>query len=268
LALLLALAPALRAAEVETADSEPEAPVSEALAVEGGLTLDDGTVQGFSLGVDKEGAVLGFTIRQRPEAGDSAATGAILYAIPADSGIPKTLHLQLRPVPVVGEQGSWNFDAALAGAVKEKRFPAVLASGSMITVQLLRGRKGVSVGTPMSAVYGEAVETKRSPARGSSGCRAGECFAQRFRKCTQAVLEAATRIDLAYRYEVVGPEKKGCRVRSTYLKHPNETWSGKSMECLYDSSKPFEEALNKPVSCKGPLYDAMRRPEPADDSAY
>ncbi len=219
-------------------------------------TLDDGTVQGFSLQLTDDAVFSDFSIFQRPGSKESIATGAILYAIPADTGMPNTLHFIISPPAVVGEETIWNFKKQIAAAIKEERFPEVIPSETVLTLQFLRGRKGVAVGTPIT--LGDAPVDRKAPSRGKSGCRAGDCFNERFTECRTAQLESRNAIDLSYRYEILGPSEKGCRVRSTFLLHPNEDWAGKSMVCVYDAGKPFPESIQKPLSCTGALADAMR----------
>jgi len=219
-------------------------------------TLEDGTVQGFSLQLTDDQVFFDFSVFQRPGSEESVATGAILYAIPADTGIPKTLHLRITPSAVIGEESIWNFKKEILKAISKKQFPQPIAPGTVFTVQFLRGKKGLSVGTPIT--LGEAPKVSNAPSRGKSGCRAGECFEERFTACKTARLESKSRIDLSYRYEILGPGEKGCRVRSTFLLHPDESWAGKSMVCVYDAAKPFAKSILKPLSCTGALADAMR----------
>jgi len=240
------------------AEETPEPP--EPLEIS--KTLSDGTVQGFRLSLTADGSFSDFSIRQRPAAESSRATGVIFYAIAADSGKPRTLHLLLDPPAPLGEETVWNFAKEVFAAIEKKNFPDPIAEGTTLTLQFLRGRKGVSVGTPMTLVYGSPPDAEANPARGSTGRRAGECFEERFRACKPARLETKSRIDLAYRYEVLGRRDALCRVRSTFLLHPDEALAGKSMECLYDPEKPFAEAALAPAACSGPLYEAMR-PAPA-----
>lgn len=258
--LLLLAALAAGAAAEEAAEEAVETPPLEI-----SKTLADGTVQGFRLRLTPEGSFSALALLQRPGAEDSRATGAIFYAIPADTGKPATLHLVIDPPAPVGEDAVWDFTKEVAAAIAKKRFPDPVAEGTTLTLQFLRGRKGISVGVPISLVYGSGAAPDAGSARGSSGCRAGECFEERFRACKEAVLEAKSRIDLSYRYEVLGPQEKLCRVRSTFLLHPDEALAGKSMVCLYDPAKPFAESVLKPASCAGPLHEAMTGSAPAEE---
>ncbi|PCI37112.1 MAG: hypothetical protein COB53_07385 [Elusimicrobia bacterium] len=218
--------------------------------------LDDGTVQGFSLQLNDEAEFTDLSVFQRPGSEDSIATGAILYAIPAETGIPKTLHLRLSPAAAVGVETNWNFKKRILEAIEEEQFPRVIAVDTMLTLQFLRGPKGESVGTPIT--MGEPPPEGTAPVRSSTGCSAGNCFNERFTACKEARLESKATLDLTFRYEILGSGKNGCRVRSTFMLHPNENWAGKSMVCVYDNGKPFAESILEPLSCTGALAEAMR----------
>jgi len=221
--------------------------------------LGDGTRQGFTIGVDAEGAVHSLELHQSPVKAENAAAAAILIASIADGKPGHALHLRLLPPVQAGEAGSWNLSAFIRKAIQEGRFPGALPPYGRVTVQFLK-KSGDIVGPPLSA--GELPELAGLPAQSSdtkyaSDCGGLECFEERFAKCRTATLTVNYKGGEVYEYEILGKEETGCEVRSGFLNHPDPTWVGKEMTCLLDRAKPFLKAVEDTRACEGPLKKLM-----------
>lgn len=93
------------------------------------------------------------------------------------------------------------------------------------------------------------------------------CFQSKFSACEPATFTAVTEGKAAYAYEITGPKKDGCEMKTYFTIHPTPAWVGKSMTCLYDNKKDFSTATqdvmrrivvekNKTI-CTGPLADLI-----------
>lgn len=83
------------------------------------------------------------------------------------------------------------------------------------------------------------------------------CFEEKFAKCEPATITLKLTNNLIYYYEIIGPKKGLCELKSKFLANPNPEWVGKEMTCRYDNSKKFEIAVEDMSNCQGPLYDIM-----------
>ncbi|MCP4652705.1 MAG: hypothetical protein GY858_04905 [Candidatus Omnitrophica bacterium] len=88
------------------------------------------------------------------------------------------------------------------------------------------------------------------------GLKINECFAERFKYCMPATITSGF-MGIKYHYEIVGPRRDGCLVRSRFLKNINPEYENKNMRCLYNRKLPFLDAVKDTSQCSGELYDLM-----------
>lgn len=60
-----------------------------------------------------------------------------------------------------------------------------------------------------------------------------------------------------YKYTIIEPDIDGCIVESQFLENINPEYVGKTMQCIYDNTKPFLNAVKSMDRCEGDLYDFM-----------
>jgi hypothetical protein len=90
-----------------------------------------------------------------------------------------------------------------------------------------------------------------------STCGGFECFKEEFSKCARgASLTSNVIPELKYQYEILGPKRDGCEVRSYFITH-TAGWEGKQMVCTYDMTQDFSIAAQNKTTCKGELCDLM-----------
>lgn len=97
-------------------------------------------------------------------------------------------------------------------------------------------------------------------------CESQQCFAIKFKTCDPASYTIVTSMGTA-KYEILGKEEDGCRVKLIYLKNPNPNWENKPLICTYDNSIAFEKAAKKALiaammgmgetDCKGELLELL-----------
>lgn len=107
---------------------------------------------------------------------------------------------------------------------------------------------------------------------GERACDTMECFAERVSQCATAEYTTDHVSGGQARYSVFGPEPEGCRVKFTFVQHPDSDMSGKSMSFVLDPDAPVEEQLEESVSgclsgdgrdggCQGALAVVAAPPE-------
>lgn len=93
--------------------------------------------------------------------------------------------------------------------------------------------------------------------RATIDCGGMDCFEEKFRQCEPATVNLELMQNVAYKYEIIGPEEGSCEVKSQFIKNPNPEWIGKKMTCLYDNTQPFDKAVQDRSRCQGPLHTLM-----------
>ena len=93
--------------------------------------------------------------------------------------------------------------------------------------------------------------------RQNSSCAGAKCFSEKFKACEKATTTAKLTNAIIYSYRIIGPSQGACEVESEYTANPNPAWVGKTMNCRYDNSKPFEIAVQDLSRCSGALYSLM-----------
>lgn len=88
-------------------------------------------------------------------------------------------------------------------------------------------------------------------------CGSQDCFNKKFAACQPAKVKSTIFSNATYEYEIVGTQPPYCKVVSQFTANPNPAWVGKTMTCLYDSSKPFKTAVTDMSRCSGALYNLM-----------
>jgi len=91
-----------------------------------------------------------------------------------------------------------------------------------------------------------------------SDCGSLECFEEKFDDCSPAKLTSHLDDTLVHYYEIIGPKDGLCEVESKYLVAPNPEWIGFEMNCLYDNSDDFSDAIKDLDRCEGALYDLIK----------
>ncbi|HET7361283.1 MAG TPA: hypothetical protein VFI78_05050 [Salinimicrobium sp.] len=97
-------------------------------------------------------------------------------------------------------------------------------------------------------------------------CKSQQCFAIKFKTCDPATYTIVTGMGTA-KYEILGKEEDGCRVKLIYLKNPNPSWENKPLICTYDNTITFKKAAKKALiaammgtgetDCQGELLDLL-----------
>ncbi len=108
----------------------------------------------------------------------------------------------------------------------------------------------------------QAIASSTPPAEVASVRCTDDACAQRVFVGCQPGAEIATGLDTSggsswidYRYVVVGSgaQSHQCLIRSFYLKNPQPAFVGPTMTCVYDTRKPYLEAVAAPTGCQGDL---------------
>ena len=90
-----------------------------------------------------------------------------------------------------------------------------------------------------------------------SDCTGENCFEEKFIECRPATITLILTDSLIYFYEIIGPKKDSCEVKSKFIANPNPNFVNKEMICLYDNSKDFDTAIEDMSNCEGDLYNLM-----------
>ncbi len=81
-----------------------------------------------------------------------------------------------------------------------------------------------------------------------------------FRKSFRAGAPADTVIEMGsvrYKYEIIGKEDGGVKIRSQFLSNPNPRFEDKTMTCIVDNKQPFEQAIKDLSNCTGELKELL-----------
>ena len=91
----------------------------------------------------------------------------------------------------------------------------------------------------------------------SGSCSTSECFSEKFKQCAPANGTLKTAANGVYSSEILGPKDGGCSVKSKVKTHPNPTWVGKEMNCIYDNTKELDVAVMDISRCDGELVTLL-----------
>lgn len=154
---------------------------------------------------------------------------------------------------------------------RPRNYPLIILSGIFILIVVLI--LGYFLLPPFNIGTGEREDIEDSNINIETdvgvtySCGDSDCFEEKFAECAPANITAAVFETLSYYYEILGPKDGLCEVKSKYPTNPNPEWVDKEMICLYDNSKPFNEASMEITNsfntdqhlgdCQGELYLLM-----------
>jgi len=90
-------------------------------------------------------------------------------------------------------------------------------------------------------------------------CVTNECFNEYFSTCKKAELTMVVEPQIVYYYEIIGPEKGMCNVKSYFASHSDSKFLGIDMTCLYDNKLLFNESIKDQSRCTGLLSDLLNK---------